>query len=582
MAEQNKKEERFVFLEQKGKWDCFVNSVSGLVKAVGLIIQKDKDDNEASGDLAKYEYYSRGETEDFNTTDREAWPTELSSYLDRADKDWRDRERYFYHEAYRLNPEYFTSDKTMVERLTRMQHYRLPTRFADLSSNALLAAYFACEDAYEKATRLLKDGNLRIFKIHPKKMKQFSSDVITAIAHLPLVTDEQFDIGDETNLKKNYTGLEYLSYEINKERPSFSLNGNLAERLRRDIQQVWAFKPIWNNDRIRYQEGIFLAFGCGNKKASLEATFSKDDFMKSELFDEKFEGQPAPSSGIVEIGRIAIDGGSKRTMLDELRGYGILKELVYPDLSDACKALAEQVADKANRLDEVKDELDKIVKSVKLLTGQTLKIIEAEDKRYTLEIDVSTTAESGREDLGKSSGNDLRLSDGDMKEKFWKGFRDYIRENQNTGEENLYEATKDDDVASDRRNWFNTHMVGNIPQGWFDLNFTYTKDRTISIYIATQNLATRDALTQYRAEIDAVMKGVMGNDMKSEWEKQNYPNRPNGIKRIVFSQDCAGETDKEIYPKMVNWLAVLAKFLSGKGVKLDFKKKIFNSSVFEI
>lgn len=563
MADEVSVKERFTIRED-GTYDYFVNTVSGIVRAVKEIIDDDRKKCRAQNDNTKYEYYFRGETQDFNKNDPEADDTALSSYLDREDKNWRSEERDFYHNAFRLNPECFVTDRTMVERLTRMQHYRLPTRFADLSSNALLATYFACEDAYNKATCLLKDGNLRIFKIHPKKMKHFSSDVITAIAHLPLVTDAQFDIGDETNLKKNYSGLGYLSYEINKERPSFSLEGDLAERLRRDIQQVWAFKPIWNNDRIRYQEGIFLAFGCGNNKSSLNASFSADDFVKSELFDKDYSGQPAPSCGIMDIAHIAIQDRAKKPILDELRNFGIMKELVYPDLADACITLADRAAAQSNR-NKTKEELSRIVESIANLTGQVVTVEGSEADGYFLSMDKESKKKEP-EVVEEAKSKDP--TDAELYDDFWIGFKKYMRTHHPQAPESFVDAKE----YHDRRNWFNTYIGAKIDEGWFDLNYTYTKEKTISIYICTQNLATRDALTRFRDQIDAVMAGAMPG-MKSNWEHQNFKNNPNGIKRIVFSLDCSKESDEVVYGKMVKWMVALADVLNRLTTTIKYRKK---------
>lgn len=247
-------------------------------------------------------------------------------------------ERDIYHEAMRYNIFSFDRDKTMVERMIRMQHYRLSTRFADVTTNLNLAAFFAAGG--ENITRGDKpsndDGYIRILKVAKHKMKMFTSDIITAIAHLPLVKPE-----DVNPSKTN--GLEGLRYEITNERPGFSMyispkggSGKLRklERLLRDeIKQVWAFKAPYNNDRIRNQSGAFLAFGCYDHKASLNASFSVADYID----------KSKPSYGIKQIGYVQIHQKAKNDILKQLRFMGMDAEIVYPDLSDACKAIMNRI-----------------------------------------------------------------------------------------------------------------------------------------------------------------------------------------------------------------------------------------------
>ena len=108
---------------------------------------------------------------------------------------------------------------------------------------------------------------------------------------------------------------------------------HLEGLLRKEIQQVWAFKAPYNNDRIRNQSGAFLAFGCRDGKAKLNASFSEADYEK----------RNAPSYGIKQVGYVQIHHEAKKEILQQLRLMGMEAEVVYPDLSDACKAIMNRV-----------------------------------------------------------------------------------------------------------------------------------------------------------------------------------------------------------------------------------------------
>lgn len=286
---------------------------------------------------ADAEYFFRGESMNYHHRGDETAPleTDFPCYL-YQNQGFIDHERDLYQEALRYNVISFEQDKTMVDRLTRMQHYRLPTRFADISTNMLLAAFFAAGGERMTARdREDDDGYIRIIKVAKHKMKSFTSDIIVAIAHLPLVKKENVHPA-----KKN--GLEALRYEITNERPGFSMSTRVGEEpskwlekveadLRREIQQVWAFKPILNNRRIRAQGGAFLAFGCGDEKAKLTPSFSPDDY----------NDETKPSYGIKQIGYVQIHNESKQRVLNDLRMFGMPAENVYPDLSETCNEIGE-------------------------------------------------------------------------------------------------------------------------------------------------------------------------------------------------------------------------------------------------
>lgn len=287
------------------------------------------------------EYFFRGESMNFLRKD-EGFDKELDSpftcLLDRS-PEWYMNERVLYQEALRLNVASFRDDVTMVERIARMQHYQLPTRFCDMSSNVLCSAMFACgggEFNVEKRDNE-HDGYIRVIKVRRDKMKSFTSDIITAIAHLPLVNADRVKPSEKD-------GLSYLRYEVTNNRPGFSFDtcssrGDLTtakEQLRKEIQQVWAFKPIWNTSRISNQSGAFLAFGCRDNKEPLNPTFSLVDY----------DNKDAPSCGIAQVAVIQINGAFKKSLREELRYFGMPVEGVYPDLSNVCSEISNRVKER--------------------------------------------------------------------------------------------------------------------------------------------------------------------------------------------------------------------------------------------
>ena len=305
-------------------------SLDEVVFDILRIVKCDKD---ASCKDDGAEYFFRGEQCNYKHPGSPVLDTAFDSLLDREESYWK-HERELYEEAMRLNVASFSEDRTMCERIARMQHYRLPTRFADLSINALLPTLFACggcSDTPEKSKD--DDGFIRVIKVAKHKMKSFTSDIIVAISHLPLV--------DAMNIhpQRSKCDVGYLAYESKNERPAFYRkedDDGLHKQLCEQLGHVWAFKPLMNNPRIRNQGGLFLAFGCRDEKEPLRPSFSIGDYNKSDK----------PSYGIAQVGYVRIAAKAKPTILDQLRMFGMTEESVYPELSDVCKTLGKRFKDK--------------------------------------------------------------------------------------------------------------------------------------------------------------------------------------------------------------------------------------------
>ena len=272
------------------------------------------------------EYFFRGEYRSYYGDDE--FGTAFQSSLDR--KMLVAYEREIYNDALRLNIADFQLDETMSERIARMQHYQLPTRFADISENVFSSLYFAVTLGYggEQNLSVEEDGYIRVLKVARHKIKQFNSDIIIAISHLPLVKPCQI------NMHEGVDGVDSLRYEITNSRPGFGIaaDDEIKNQLINDLQQIWVFRPVYNNRRLSSQSGLFLAFGCGDQKASLKPSFAPNDY----------DDEAAPSYGIKQIEYIRIAGDKKRDIENELRYYGVSGETIYPELANVNGAITRK------------------------------------------------------------------------------------------------------------------------------------------------------------------------------------------------------------------------------------------------
>ena len=75
---------------------------------------------------------------------------------------------------------YDFNGKNTIESLVLMQHYGIPTQILDLTTNPLVALYFACDDDKNKDA----DGEVIIFDIPEESTCYFDSDKVTILANL--------------------------------------------------------------------------------------------------------------------------------------------------------------------------------------------------------------------------------------------------------------------------------------------------------------------------------------------------------------------------------------------------------------
>ncbi|MCL2070531.1 MAG: FRG domain-containing protein [Treponema sp.] len=217
-----------------------------------------------------------------------------------------ENEDIIFKEAISFFPHELLAQKTTVEKLIFLQHYRFPTRIMDISKNPLITLFFACFPDKNPET-LQKEGAVYRFNVPQENIKYCDSDAVSVIANLckrPI----DFSVRDIFHLEKKEFNKEdeilYLVHEINEEKPYFH---NLIEK--NDINSVVCLRPRMNNPRIVRQDGYFFLFGIDFEK-------KKCAKINHNWIDEK---------------KFIVPHDAKKNILEELDKLNINESFVFPD-----------------------------------------------------------------------------------------------------------------------------------------------------------------------------------------------------------------------------------------------------------
>ena len=298
-------EEIIVNKEEIEKHGIEITSVSSFIDEINRL----KDELHGSNQ----ELYFRGQKTDF-------WQVMPSIFRD----DFLSVEHALMQMPLLKAPHEFISINNDFEIMTKYQHYGMCTRLLDLTTNPLVALYFACEKygdvcyvevdgKEEKEEKEEKEANGVIFfnKQYAVSANELKIKIISALSQIELSKDNTLESILKQLVKKHVIAKDdeekWKSEEYYKEFIEI-------------IQSNYIVIPPYSNERLSRQCGIFLLAGCFNfvyTESIINSYIEKGYKDLRDEFDDTFYYVP---------------GEKKKAILDELDTYNINEATLFPEL----------------------------------------------------------------------------------------------------------------------------------------------------------------------------------------------------------------------------------------------------------
>lgn len=258
-------------------------------------------------------------------------------------RDDKYNEAEMYEEFIRRYPDHSSSHKNIFEWLTLMQHYGLPTRLLDWSTNLLVALFFCCNEnqngdgavfAFNPGSKLSEGhDSWRFLEVlvssrgrghFYKQLIKVADEELGEEAKINGITLKEWK-ADFIHLNNVYNDIdgasEFKSFEEWLDMPS--QKSKAYSFIEGRFSKIYRFKPSHLNPRIRQQHGCFTMHGG--------KYFEDGGFIKINSMEQNEN----------TLVKIKVKSSDKAKLLKELALSGITEANLYPEMEYQAKQIRE-------------------------------------------------------------------------------------------------------------------------------------------------------------------------------------------------------------------------------------------------